>query len=112
MAARAPKPQYVTPDFVLPQLGRPLAEIDFSPLLDRLTYNDSLWANFLGRLVQCATQADPQTPCGFVGGQAPCIWGGYDYAKLMKKIQFIEAYDLGSSKQSSARSVPRMPCHR
>ncbi len=29
--------------------------------------------------------------------QAPSIWGGYDYAKLTKKIQFIEAYDLGSS---------------
>lgn len=101
---QAPKPQYVTPDCVLPQLGRPLAEIDFSPLLDRLSYNDSLWANFLGRLVECANRADPQTPCGFVGAQAPCIWGGYDYAKLMKKIQFIEAYDLGSA-QAIVRSL-------
>ena len=41
----------------------------------------------------------PETPCGFVGGQAPNIWGGYDYAKLAKAIQFIEAYDLGSAQE-------------
>ena len=97
-------PQYVTPDFILPQLSKPLRELDFSPLLDRITYQDSVWANFLGDLVRCANQADPETPCGFVGGQAPNLWGGYDYAKLMKKVQFIEAYDMGSS-QAVIRSL-------
>ncbi len=98
-AAAAPEPQYVTPEFTRAQLGRTLEQLDFSPLLDRITYNDSLWANFLGRLVVCANRADPQTPCGFVGGQAPNMWGGYDYAKLMHKVQFIEAYDLGSAQE-------------
>jgi hypothetical protein len=93
----APEPQYVTPDFTRAQLGRPLDQLDFSPLLDRLTYNDSLWANFLGELVECANEVDPTTPCGFVGGQSPSTWGGYDYAKLMRKVQFIESYDIGSS---------------
>jgi hypothetical protein len=100
----APKAQYVTPDFTQAQLDRPLGEIDFSPLLDRLTYNDSVWANFLGRLVSRANEVDPTTPCGIVGAQAPSIWGGYDYAKLAKKLQFIEAYDLGSS-QAIIRSL-------
>jgi len=99
-----PKPQYVTPDFILPQFDRPLGELNFSPLLDRITYQDSLWAIFLGKLVEAANRADPETPCGFVGGQAPNLWGGYDYAKLMKKIQFIEAYNLGSS-QAIIRSL-------
>lgn len=99
----APQPQYVTPDHALAQLGKPLGQVDFSPLLDRLTYNDSVWANFLGRLVECANRGDPQTPCGFVGGQCPNIWGGYDYAKLMQKVQFIEAYNIGSS-QAIVRS--------
>lgn len=94
---KGPKAQFVTPDFILPQLKGRLADLDFSPLLDRITYNDSVWANFIGRLVEVANEVDPETPCGFVGGQSPNIWGGYDYAKLMKKIQFIEAYDLGSS---------------
>jgi hypothetical protein len=94
---QAPPPQYVTPDFILPQLERSLKELDFSPLLDRISYQDSVWANFLGALVTSANRVDPAVPCGFVGGQAPNMWGGYDYAKLMKKIQFIEAYNLGSS---------------
>ncbi len=93
----APAPQFVAPDFILPQLDRKLKDIDFSPLLDRLSYNDSAWAVFIGRLVDCANAADPDTPCGFVGGQSPSIFGGYDYTKLSRKIQFIEAYDLGSS---------------
>ncbi|MGQ9760422.1 MAG: beta-galactosidase trimerization domain-containing protein [Thermogutta sp.] len=112
----APKAQFVTPDFILPQLKGKLADLDFSPLLDRITYNDSVWANFLGRLVEVANAVDPDTPCGFVGGQSPNMWGGYDYAKLMKKIQFIEAYDLGSS-QAIIRSfnpsnvIPQVTTH-
>lgn len=97
--AAAPKPRFVGPDDVLPQLGRPLREIDLSPFLDRMTWNDSVWANFLGALVTRANRDDPETPCGFVGGQAPSLWGGYDYAKLMKKVQFLEAYDLGSAQE-------------
>lgn len=107
-ATSAPAAQYVSPDFLLPQYNRALRELDFSPLLDRLTYNDSVWANFLGELVECANAADPETPCGFVGGQSPNTWGGYDYAKLTKKIQYIEAY-LGTA-QSIIRSLnPNLP---
>lgn len=95
----APRAEYVTPDSVLAQLNRPLGQLDFSPLLDRLTYNDSIWAYFLGQLVEHANRIDPSTPCGFVGGQSPNIWGGYDYAKLSKKVQFIEAYDIGSAQE-------------
>lgn len=113
---KGPKAQFVTPDFILPQLKGKLSDLDFSPLLDRITYNDSVWANFIGRLVEVANQVDPQTPCGFVGGQSPNMWGGYDYAKLMKKIQFIEAYDIGSS-QAIIRSfnpenaIPQVTTH-
>jgi hypothetical protein len=95
----APKAAFVTPDFTLAQLDRALGELDFSPLLDRLSYHDSVWANLIRTLVEHANRIDPKTPCGFVGGQAPSIWGGYDYAKLAKAIQFIEAYDLGSAQE-------------
>jgi hypothetical protein len=113
---QAPPARYVTPDDMLPLLGRSLGQMDFSPLLDRLSYNDSVWANFLGALVECANQADPVTPCGYVGGQSPNIWGGNDYAKLMKKIQFIEAYDLGSAQAivrslSPANALPQVTTH-
>ncbi len=96
---RAPKARFVTPDFTLAQLDHHLGELDFSPLLDRLSYQDSVWANLIRELVEQANRTDPETPCGFVGGQAPNIWGGYDYAKLAKAIQFIEVYDLGSAQE-------------
>lgn len=74
-----------------------LREFDASPLMDQWTFNDSYWNNFLGDLVEYANRVDPRTPCGFVGGQAPSAFGGYDYAKLMRKVQFLESYNLGSS---------------
>lgn len=93
----SPKARFVTYDDVRGTLDGPLNRVDLSPLLDRLTYNDSVWANLLGELVDYANSLDPETPCGFVGGQSPNAWGGYDYAKIARKVQFIEAYDIGSS---------------
>ncbi|MDZ4852356.1 MAG: beta-galactosidase trimerization domain-containing protein [Pirellulaceae bacterium] len=74
-----------------------VAEFDASPLMDQWSFNDSHWCNFVGQLVEHANAIDPATPCGLVGGQMPSPFGGYDYAKLMRKVQFIESYNLGSS---------------
>ncbi|MFL6194004.1 MAG: beta-galactosidase trimerization domain-containing protein [Thermoanaerobaculia bacterium] len=107
-------PRRATPDELFPQLAKPLREIDLSPLLDRMSYQDSLWANLLGDLVEVCNREDPETPCGIVGAQGPSLWGGWDYAKLARKVQFIEAYDLGSSQEilrSLAPGVPRVTTH-
>jgi Beta-galactosidase trimerisation domain len=106
---RAPTPQLVTPEHSRAQLDRPLADIDLSPLLDRLSYNDSVWANFVGDLVRHANREDPATPAGLVGLQAPNAWGGYDYAKLAGKIQFAEAYDVGSAQEILRSFLPAAP---
>ena len=74
-----------------------VASFDASPLMDQWTFNDSYWNNFIGDLVTYANSVDPATPCGYVGGQQPSPFGGYDYAKVMRKIQFIEAYNVGNS---------------
>ncbi len=74
-----------------------IGEFDCGQLMDQWTFNDAYWANYLGDLVEYANSVDPSTPCGFVGGQSPNAMGGYDYARLMRKIQFIEAYNIGSS---------------
>ena len=110
---KAPAAQYVSPEFTKAQLNNPIKNLDFSPLTDRITYNDGVWANFLGTLVEHSNTLDPLTPCGFVGGQDPNMWGGFDYVKLCKKIQFIEAY-LGTA-QSLIRSfnplIPQVTTH-
>ena len=118
-AEAAPKgePRWITYEEVRPHLSSwTLREFDASQLMDQWSFNDSYWCNFLGDLVEYANTVDPDTPCGIVGGQAPNAFGGYDYAKLMRKIQYIEAYNLGLS-QSIIRSfnphhaVPAVTSH-
>lgn len=84
-----------------------VAEFDASPLMDQWSFNDSTWANFVGGLVEYSNRLDPATPCGIVGGQMPSAFGGYDYAKLMRKVQFIESYNLGSSQAIIRSFNPR-----
>lgn len=84
-----------------------VADFDASPLMDQWTFNDSYWANYLARLVEFANKIDPATPVGLVGGQAPNPFGGYDYAKLMRKMQFIESYNNGSSQAIIRSFNPR-----
>ncbi len=90
--------RWITYEAIRPKLADwTLAQFDASALLDQWTFNDSTWLNFLGDLVTFTNELDPRTPCGIVGGQSPSPFGGYDYAKLMRKVQFIESYNLGSS---------------
>lgn len=96
-----------TYDAIWPQLALwRIEDFDCSRLMDQWTFNDSYWLKFIGGLVAFANENDPDTPCGFVGGQSPSPFGGYDYAKVMRKVQFIEAYDLGGS-QAVIRSFNR-----
>lgn len=92
------RPDWITYDALRPHLETwAVQDFDASPLMDQWSFNDSTWCNLLGDLVEYANTVDPATPCGIVGGQAPSAFGGYDYAKLMRKIQYIEAYNLGGS---------------
>ena len=103
-AAAPSRNHWITYDDIRPKLKAwSLAEFDASPLMDQWTFNDSYWNNFIGDLVEYTNGVDPATPCGFVGGQCPDAFGGYDYAKIMRKVQYIEAYNIGSS-QSIIRS--------
>jgi len=85
-------------------------------LMDQWTFNDSYWNNFIGDLVEYANTVDPHTPCGWVGGQAPNAFGGYDYAKIMKKVQYIESYNLGGTNSlirsfNPGNAIPSVTTH-
>lgn len=97
--ANAPRrDNWITYEDIRPHLAEwSVKEFDASPLMDQWSFNDSYWCNFIGDLVEYANSLDSRTPCGFVGGQAPDAFGGYDYAKVMRKVQYIEAYNIGSS---------------
>ncbi len=86
-------PGWIGYNDVRPKLpGFTLGSFDASQLMDQWSFNDSWWNNFLGGLVEHANRIDPETPVGYVGGQSPNAFGGYDYAKLMRKVQYLEAY--------------------
>jgi hypothetical protein len=90
--------RWVSYEDIRPMLSKwSIQDFDASPLMDQWTFNDAYWANYLGDLVEYANTIDPETPCGIVGGQSPNAFGGFDYARLMRKVQFIESYNLGSS---------------
>lgn len=93
-----PKPlAWVSYDALWPKLAQwSVKEFDASRLMDQWTFNDSYWNNFLGDLVEYANSIDPDTPCGYVGGQGISPFGGYDPAKYMRKVQWIESYGAGS----------------
>ena len=76
--------------------GWKVKTFDASQFMDQLTFNDSYWNNFIGDLVEYANSIDPTTPCGYEGGQGAAVFGGYDVAKYMRKIQFLESYSGGS----------------
>ena len=93
-----------TPDDFPGLYDRPWPQWNLSAWADALSFMDSQLSNLIGELVERANAVDPETPCGIVGGQAPAPYGGYDYAKLMRKVQFLEVYDLGTAAEL-ARSL-------
>jgi len=100
-----PRDGWTTYEAIWPRLKTwKIRDFDVSQLMDQLTFNDSYWNNFLGGLVEYANSLDPHTPTGYVGGQSPNAFGGFDYAKVMRKVQYIESYNLGGS-QSVIRSL-------
>jgi len=60
---------------------------------------DRAWADLLAELTRAANALDPTVPAGFVGGQAPSTYGGYDYALLAETVQWMEAYDVGGTNE-------------
>jgi hypothetical protein len=111
------RPVWVTYEDIRPQLAAwSVRDFDAGPLMDQWTFNDTIWCDFLGDLVEYANSVDPATPCGIVGGQAPSAFGGYDYARLMRKLQYIEAYNIGSSQAiirsfNPGNAIPAVTSH-
>lgn len=79
--------------------AKSLGRINLSRWIDWRSYMDTQLAECLRELVKYSNKLDPTTPAGFVGAQQPSAWAGYDYAKLRKVVQWIEAYDIGGTNE-------------
>lgn len=76
---------------------KPFSEWNLSRWADHREFMDDVLAELLIELRDEANRLDDQRPAGFVGGQAPSAYGGYDYAKLARALQWMEAYDIGAT---------------
>jgi len=76
-----------------------LGRVNLSAWCDWRSFMDTQFADTLKELTRYANSLDPATPAGFVGGQSPNAFGGYDYRKLCGAVQWMEAYDIGGSNE-------------
>lgn len=73
-------------------------KMNLSHWADWRSYMDNYFADCLKDLTHYANSIDNR-PCGFVGGQGPTAFGGYDWRKLSKAVQWCEAYESGGNNE-------------
>jgi len=89
----------------------PFSKWNLSRWMDWRRYMDTQFADCLADLTRYTNALDGATPAGFVGGQQPSPYGGYDYGKICKAVQWIESYDIGGTNEI-LRSLWRWPERR
>jgi hypothetical protein len=77
----------------------PLAAWNLSRWMEWRHFMDYQFAQVLADLTRYTNTLDPTIPAGFVGGQQPSAYGGYDYAFLSRAVQWMEATDLGDTNE-------------
>jgi hypothetical protein len=77
----------------------PLSAWNLAPWMEFRRFMDFQFASVLSELTRYTNSLDPKTPAGFVGGQGPGPWGGYDYAKLSRAVQWMEDYNIHSTNE-------------
>lgn len=78
---------------------QPFSRWNLSPWIDWRSYMDSQFASTLAHLVRYTNKMTPNVPAGIVGGQQPSPFGGFDYSKISKSVQWIESYDIGGTNE-------------
>jgi hypothetical protein len=71
----------------------PLSSWNLSRWMEWRHFMDYQLAQVVGELTRFTNKLDPAIPAGFVGGQQPSAYGGYDYALLSRAVQWMEGDD-------------------
>jgi hypothetical protein len=90
----------------------PFSKWNLSSWSEWRAFMDYQFASVLADLTRYTNELDPRIPAGFVGGQQPAAYGGYDYALLCRAVQWMEAYDIGGNQEilRSFWATPRRQC--
>ena len=96
----------VTPETTAEAMRR--ADGNFSSWADHKEWMDISYARALQMGADAIHSVDPKAFVGICGGQMPG-WGGYDYARLTKAINFFEPYDIGNNIEIIRSLAPATP---
>ena len=66
---------------------------------DFRSFNDDVLVETIGQLASLSKKLAPDVPVGIEGAQPPSTFAGLDYYRLLQKIDFIEAYDIGGMRE-------------
>ena len=96
----------VTPETTTQAMRR--TDGNFSAWADHKDWMDTSYARALERGAEAIHSVDPKAFVGICGAQMPG-WGGYDYARLTKALNFFEPYDIGNNIEIIRSLAPRTP---
>ena len=90
----------------------PLTEWNLARWCEWRSFMNFHFASVLADLTRYTNSLDPNIPAGFVGGQGPSAYGGYDYSLMSRAVQWMEAYDYNGTAEllRSFWDNPRRPC--
>lgn len=81
----------------------------FGPWVDFRAFQDHSFAKVLqegGRLLRAS---DPRARAGITGALGPAAFGGWDWARLAKALDVVEAYDIGGARELWRDLAPGKP---
>ena len=88
-----PRPTQVTRDLLFHGDASPRALV---PWNDTRTFADATFAGAMADLAKVTRDQLPGVPVGFLGGQMPHAFGGFDWERLLQFAQVVETYDHGA----------------
>jgi Beta-galactosidase/Beta-galactosidase trimerisation domain len=70
---------------------------NFAPWHDHRTFMNDSFINACVKQNELIKKQDPDSTVGLAGTQCPWVFGGYDFAKLVPEMEWVEAYSFGQS---------------
>ena len=74
-------------------------DYNLAPWADHRTFMEITFAEAFRVCRDWVREVDPTRPVGLTGGQMPSAYGGYDWWRLTRLLDFIEAYNIGNSRE-------------
>jgi len=78
---------------------RERGDYNLAPWADHRTFMEITLAEAFRVCRDWIREIDSSRPIGFTGGQMPSPYGGYDWWRLTRDVDFIEAYNIGESRE-------------